>query len=397
MNNTADVIIIGGGIHGASTAFHLAARSLKALVIEKNTLASAATGRSSGLVRMHYDLEPESQLAWESFQYFRDWDERVGGGSSTSLSTDCGFTRTGFIQIVKPGYEDQLRSNVAMHQQIGIPSLLVTRDDVRRLAPLFDFSDIEVAAFEPESGYADPSATTTTLMDAARRGGARLLQGCTVTSIQVESGKVSGVTTSDGDFSAPIIINAAGPWAAGVAKMAGVDLPIDTWRHDTMFVNRPRELGPSHPTVIDNANSMYFRPETGGLTLVGLEDKNPLGQSLESYTDRAQPGFVERAIERICLRIPIMEQASLHSAHGGYDGITPDQRAAIGQMGPEGFYVQCGFSGTGFKIAPAVGACMAELIVDGNATTVDIGPFDPQRFERGDLLKGEHAYEDIWH
>jgi len=388
MNNAVDVIIIGGGIHGASSAFHLAARGLKSLVIEKNTLASAATGRSSGLVRMHYDLEPESRLAWESFQYFRDWDVRVGG--------DCGFTRTGFIQIVTPGYEDQLKGNVAMHQQIGIPSLQVNAEDVYRLAPSFNVDDIEVAAYEPESGYADPSATTLTLMEAARRGGARLLQGCTVTGIRVESGKVSGVSTTDGDFSAPIVINAAGPWAAGVAKMAGVDLPIDTWRHDTMFVNRPQEIGPPHPTVIDNANTMYFRPETGGLTLVGLEDKNPLGQSPDGYTDRAQSGFVERAIERICLRVPIIEQATLHSAHGGYDGITPDQRAVIGQIGPEGFYVQCGFSGTGFKIAPAVGACVSEFIVDGAAKTVDITPFDPQRFERGDLLKGEHAYENIW-
>ncbi len=387
--NTADAIIIGGGIHGASTAFHLAARGLKTLVIEKNTLGSAATGRSSGLVRMHYDLETESRLAWESFQYFRNWDERVGG--------DCGFTRTGFIQIVTSGYEEQLKANIAMHQQIGIPSLLVTRDDVQRLAPLFNFEDVEAAAYEPESGYADPSATTASMMDAARRGGARLLQGCTVTAIEAESGKVKGVVTSEGAFYAPVIVNAAGPWAAGVAKMADVGLPIDTWRHDTMFVNRPQELGPSHPTVIDNANSMYFRPETGGLTLVGLEDNNPLGESPEGYTDRAQPGFVERAIERICLRVPIMEKASLHSAHGGYDGITPDQRAAIGQVGPDGFYVQCGFSGTGFKIAPAVGACIADLIVDGKAATVDIAPFDPQRFERGDLLKGEHAYEDIWH
>ena len=137
--------------------------------------------------------------------------------------------------------------------------------------------------------------------------------------------------------------------------MAGVDLPIDTWRHDTMFINRPKELGPSHPTVIDDINSMYFRPETGGLTLVGLEDGNPFGDFPEGYTDRSQPGFVERAIERICLRVPMMEQASLHSSHGGYDGITPDQRAVIGAIGPQGFYVQCGFSGTGFKIAPAVG------------------------------------------
>ncbi|HBX69785.1 MAG TPA: hypothetical protein DEH25_10535 [Chloroflexi bacterium] len=389
MTNTFDAIIIGGGIHGASTAFHLAERGLKPLVIEKNTLASAATGRSSGLVRMHYDLEPESRLAWASFQYFRNWAERVGG--------ECGFTRTGFIQLVPSKHIEQLKANVEMHQRIGIPSLLVRRDDVQRLAPLFNFEDVEAAAFEPESGYADPSATTASLMDAARHLGASLLQGCTVTNLRVVGGKVVGVSTSEGEFSAPIVVNAAGAWAAGVAQMAGVELPITTWRHDTMFINRPPELGPSHPTVIDNAHSMYFRPETGGLTLVGLEDGNPLGESPEGYTDRAQPGFVERAIERICLRVPIMEQASLHSAHGGYDGITPDQRAVIGQMGPEGLYHQCGFSGTGFKIGPAVGACVAELIVDGHAQTVDIAAFDPQRFERGALLKGEHAYDDIWH
>ena len=396
MTNTADVIIIGGGIHGASTAFHLSERGLNSLVIEKNTLASAATGRSSGLVRMHYDLEPESRLAWESFQYFRNWEEMLGFDSSSSPSAGCGFTRTGFIQIVTPGYEEQLIANVAMHQGIGIPSLLVNADDIRRLAPFFSVDDVDLAAYEPESGYADPGATTTSLMDAARRRGARLLQGCTVTAILVKSGKVGGVSTSQGDFFAPIVINASGPWAAGVARMAGVDLPIDTWRHDTMFINRPKALGPSHPTVIDNANAMYFRPETGGLTLVGLEDHNPLGQSPEGYTDRAQPGFLERAIDRICKRIPVMEQASLHNAHGGYDGITPDQRATIGQIGPDGFYVQCGFSGTGFKIAPAVGACVAEMIVEGAAKTVDITPFDPRRFERGDLLKGQHAYENIW-
>jgi sarcosine oxidase subunit beta len=388
MEKTFDTIIVGGGIHGASTAFHLAQRGLKSLVIEKSTLASQATGRSSGLVRMHYDLEPESRLAWESFQYFRDWGTKVGG--------DCGFVRTGFIQIVTPEYLEHLKANVAMHQCIGIPSLLVDAADVQRLAPRFVVEDIEYAAYEPESGYADPSASTTSLMDAARQGGARLLQGCKVVDIVVESGKVSGVVTTQGDFSAPIIVNAAGSWAGEVAKLVGVDLPITTWRHDVMFIQRPDGFGPSHPTVIDDPNCMYFRPETGGLTLVGLEDGNPLGGSPDGYTDRAQPGFVARAIERICQRIPVMEQASLHSDHGGYDGLTPDQRAVIGQMGPQGFYLQCGFSGTGFKIAPAVGACMAELILDGEARTVDISPFSPQRFIEGKLIKGDHPYQNTW-
>ena len=397
MNNTADAIIIGGGIHGASLAFHLGQRGLKALVLEKKTLCAGATGRSSGLVRMHYDLEPESRLAWESFQYFRNWNERVGGEPSTSLSAGCGFTRTGFIQLIAREHEDALRGNVAMHQRIGIPSLLIDAADVKRLAPFFATEDFDVAAYEPESGYADPNAAAASLMDAAKRLGARLIQGCDVTGIQLASGKVTGVTTSQGDFSAPIIVNAAGAWAAPVAAMAGVNLPIDTWRHDVMFVRQPKSIPANYPTVIDNINSMYFRPETGGLTLVGLEDNNPIGESPDGYTDRAQPGFVERAIDRICQRIPAMEAGELHSDQGGYDGISADQRAILGQIGPEGFYAQCGFSGTGFKIAPAVGLCMAELIVDGAAETVDTTPFNPHRFERGDLLKGEHAYEDIWH
>ena len=182
MAETADAIIIGGGVHGASLAFHLAQRGLKSMVLERRFIASGATGRSSGLVRMHYDLEPESRLAWESFQYFRNWAELVGG--------ECGFTRTGFLQFVRPQYIDQLRANVTMHQRIGIPSFLITADDVQRLAPVFKSDDIEFAAFEPESGYADPSSTTQTLLDSARRRGARLVQDCEVVGVQIKGDRM---------------------------------------------------------------------------------------------------------------------------------------------------------------------------------------------------------------
>ena len=388
MTETADVILIGGGVHGASLAFHLAKRGLKPVVLEKNFIASGATGRSSGLVRMHYDLEPESRLAWESFKYFNNWAEVVGG--------DCGFTRTGFLQFVRSEYNDQLRANVAMHQRIGIPSLLITVDDAQRLAPMFYLGDVEMAAFEPESGYADPSSTTKSLLDFARQLSGRLVQDCRVTGILVDKDRISGVRTSQGDFSAPVVVNTSGPWAAAINQMVGLDLPITTWQHDTMFIRRPKEFGPSHPTVIDFPNNMYFRPETGGLTLVGLEDANPFGESPDGDSEHAKPGFVERAIDRICKRIPGMDHGSLHSAHGGYDGITPDQRAILGQAGPQGFYLACGFSGTGFKIGPAVGKCMEELIVDGQAHTVDIHPFRANRFSEGKLLAGENAYENIW-
>ena len=385
MSNTADIIIIGGGVHGASLAFHLAQRGVKALVLEKQFVGAGATGRSSGLVRMHYGTEVDSRLAWESFRFFVNWKNLVGG--------ECGFTRAGFIQIVKREAEAALRATVAMQQKIGIPTLIVTAGDVKRLAPTFRTDDFEIAAYEPESGYAMPSDTANALMNAARERGARLVQNCAVVGVQVTGGHVVGVETTQGKFSAPVVVNAAGAWANPINKMVGLDLPNDTWRHDTMFVVRPEEIGPSHPLVIDFPNEMYFRPE-GGLTLVGLEDGNPLGESPDGDADHAQPGFVERAIDRICRRVPAMKDGGLHSAHSGYDGITPDQHPILGAAGPDGFYLDCGHSGTGFKTAPAIGLCMAELILDGASKTVDISPFAPSRFAEGELIRG--SYENIW-
>ncbi len=385
--DTFDAIIIGGGIAGVSTAFHLSRRGCRVAVLERKFVAAGATGRSSGLVRMHYDLEAESRLAWASFQYFRNWQEQVGG--------ECGFTRTGFLNIVSPDHNELLRANVALHQRIGIPSLLVTADDVRRLAPDFVTDDFELAAYEPESGYADPGSTAAALMAAARERGAQLVQDCRVSRIETSGGRVMGVETNRGEFAAPVILNTAGAWAAEVGQLVGVELPIDTWWHEVAFVRRPPALQP-HPTVIDLSLAMYFRPETGGLTLVALEDGSQFGEPPDSDADHVAPGFVERAVERLCRRVPGMDAGSFQSAYRGCDGITPDQRAILDQAGPEGFYVACGFSGTGFKLGPAVGACMAELILDGQARTVDISSFTLRRFETGKLLEGEHAYPSFW-
>jgi len=195
MTDTYDVIVIGAGIAGVSTAFHLSRRDCRVAVLEKKFVAAEATGRSSGLVRMHYDLEAESRLAWASFDYFRNWQERVGG--------ECGFTRTGFLQIVAPTHNKQLHANVAMHQRIGIPSSLVTADDVKRLAPAFVTDDFELAAYEPESGYADPGSTAAALMTAARERGARLIQDCRVSQVKTSGGRVTGVETNQGGFAAP--------------------------------------------------------------------------------------------------------------------------------------------------------------------------------------------------
>ncbi|MGO9179485.1 MAG: NAD(P)/FAD-dependent oxidoreductase [Candidatus Limnocylindrales bacterium] len=312
MSETADVIIIGRGVQGASLAFHLADRGLRPLVLERAALAGGATGRSSGLIRLHYDLEPEARLAWAWFPYFRQWRERVGG--------ECGFTRTGFLQLHPRESEARLRANVEMQQGIGIPTLLVTADDVRRLAPQFDVGDFDVAAYEPESGYADPSGTTGAFLCAARERGARLAQGCAVTAIRVAGGRVAGVETSKSPYFAPIVIDAAGAWAREVARLVGVDVPLTVWRHDTAYVRRPGVLRAGHPTVIDDSNAMYFRLEGRDLTLIGLEDDAATG-GIPNEDLRPADAFVER----IGRRIPAMADAELHSTQRGQDGMTPDQ------------------------------------------------------------------------
>ena len=387
MSQNFDEIIIGAGVIGISAAFHLAERGLKPVILERREIGYGATGKSSGLVRMHYDLEVESRLAWQSFQYFRNWSQRVCG--------ECVFRRTGFLHIEPADHETQLRKNVDMHQRIGIPTEVLSGNDVKKLAPYLKTADIAFAAYESESGYADPMLTANSLLAAAKERGAVYVQDCEIIGAQISNGKVTGVQTSRGDFSAPVIINAAGAWAGKVSELFGVAIPLGTWTHDVVHIRRPSQV-PDHLTVIDSSLSMYFRPDSGNLTLVALEDDSRLDEPAEKDLGYVAKDFVERAIERICQRIPAMEEGSLHSSHVGRDGLTPDQRAIIGQAGPKGYFLATGFSGTGFKLSPAVGLCLSELILDGKSKTVDISGFDPMRFERGEQLKGENDYGFIW-
>jgi sarcosine oxidase subunit beta len=387
VTETAEVIIVGAGIQGASLAFHLAERGVKATVLDKATVAAGATGRSSGMVRMHYDVEADARLAWRSWAYFDDWEKRVGG--------DSGFNDVGFLQMVPPEEMAALQANVAMQQRIGIVTGIVDAAEVRRLLPGIEIGDDQVAAFEPHSGFADPTSSTTSLMGSAIDRGARLVQRCAVTGVRVVGDRVVGVTTTRGEFDAPIVVNAAGAWAGRVAEMAGLDVPIGVWRHDVAYVQRPPDVG-RHIGFIDFANLFYSRPEGEFLTLVALEDGNPMDGDPDAPVDRAAPGFIERAAERIVRRLPPFARAGLHSAHSGQDGITPDQHPVIGPAGPEGFWLDCGYSGTGFKIAPAVGASLAQLIVEGPAANDDLAIYRHARFAEGKLIVGEHPYAPVW-
>jgi len=215
-----------------------------------------------------------------------------------------------------------------------------------------------------------------------------------VDSVELEGERVVGVRAAGERIVAPVVVLAAGAWSAPLAATAGVSLNIRAWHHDTGFVTRPSgetEL----PTVIDDINELYFRPEGTTLALIGLEDGNRIDDS-PADDSRSDPAFVEHMVDRITRRVPALASAEFHGSHGGTDGITPDQRAVLGAYGPDGLILQTGFSGTGFKIAPAVGLAISELILDGAARSVDIAPFDPGRFAAARELRGEHAYGDLW-
>ena len=390
MADTADVIVIGAGVQGASLSFHLASRGVRVTVVERASVAAGATGRSSGLVRVYYDLLAEARLGWEAQAWFREWDRRVGG--------ECGFTVTGFLWIEPAERLDRVHANSASHRAMGVDSTVLAADEIRRIAPGFAVAD-EVAAYEPNSGYADPSMTTASLIAAAKARGAHLMTGAEVTAIHQSGGRVTGISTTKGDVDAPVIVNAAGGWAGRVGALAGMDLPIRVWRHDTGYLGVPASVPRPIPVVIDIVREMYFRPEGSEMVLIGLEDDNQIGGSPDRDTADAAVSFRDRAAERIIGRIPALIDGAFRTSHSGQDGLTPDQRAILGPVGsegPVGLYLDCGHSGTGFKTAPVVGLGMAEWILDGAPHSADLTPFAFSRFAEGRLLRGEHGEETTW-
>ncbi|MBM4407290.1 MAG: FAD-binding oxidoreductase [Chloroflexi bacterium] len=389
MATTADVIVVGAGVQGASLAFHLALRGARVVVLERGTVAAGATGRSSGFVRMHYDLESEVRLAAVSHPYFLNWLGHVGAG-------DCEFVRTGFVQIVPEALEPALRANVAMQQRVGVDTRLIAPSDLEALMPGIRADDFTVAAYEPASGYADPSGTAGGFIAAARAHGAQFVGGCSVQSVTVETNRVTGVSTSRGEFSAPVVVDAAGAWSATLAATVGVEVPLEPWRHETAYFGLPDGRSARFPIVIDTPNDVYFRPEGRDLMLVGLEVASEIGGSPDRPERAIGQSVVELMASRVCERVPWMAGGTYRTGHDGQDGITPDERPVLGPAGPDGFFLACGFSGTGFKTAPGVGLAMSEWILDGRPTTVDITPYGLERFAEGRHLVGEHPYGTFW-
>jgi sarcosine oxidase subunit beta len=387
MPGTAEAIIIGAGVMGASLAFHLTRAGMKRVtVLDKRGLCGGMTAKSGALVRMHYTNEPEARMAFAALRYFQHWKDIVGG--------ECGFTRTGFIMTVTPDNAERLRHNVAMLQAIGINTSVITPQELRELQPCAQVDDLTVAAYEPESGYADPVATATAFMQAALRQGATLREGVEVTAIRRAGGRVLGVDTTDGLFEAPVVVVMAGPWSDRLLQTVGIDFLLTPQRAQVAFYRRPPELARGHMVFIDGALGAYFRPHGDALSLIGVGLWKPEPRpDPDAYNEANDPDFIPAAQARAARRLPALGRAEYARGHAGIYDVSPDTRAVLDRApGIDGLYIAAGFSGTGFKISPAVGACVAELITQGRATFVDIAPFRFSRFEEQRPIRGAHEY-----
>lgn len=378
----ATVVVVGGGVMGCSIAFHLAEHGVEVLVLERGTVCSGMSARSGALVRMHYTNQPEASMAVASLAYFQRWRERVGGW--------CGFTVTGAAVLVGPGEGERLRRNVAMLRRLGVDTEAVTPADLGADHPELDLDGVEMAAVEPGSGYADPVATTFAFASRAVDLGARIGQGVAVRALAVAGDRVVGVDTDDGRVGADAVVLACGPWVDPLARTAGFELGITPERSQVAFFRRP-EAARRHPVVIDGVLGTYFRPHGGKLSLLGVEAGHPIGveaidREVEGYDHRV----VAPALGRLAGRVPAFAGAPFARGHRGVYDTSPDSHAVLDAApGVAGLFVAGGFSGTGFKKSPAVGACMAELVTQGEASTVDIHPFRIGRFAEGDPIVGD--------
>ena len=384
MAQTADVVVVGGGVNGASIACALAGRGAKVTLVEKGAVGDGASGRSSALIRMHYTNEEDARLAWASYPVFRNWPEIMGG--------DPVFTHTGFVSVVAPEYADNLRKNVEMLRGLGVNTVALTPAELKDLQPFANVDDLGAAAYEPDSGYANPSAVVDGLRRRTQEQGGRVLQWTQVTRIIRRESRVIGVETSAGTIDAGAVVVAAGAWAPRLCREIGVALPARPKAIDTVVVTRPPELANPHMIFIDHAQGTYFRPESGIMTLVGVPcpvwdiDPDTLGTGVAPQAAAEGAGILTH-------RIPAMERATLARGYRAFDLYSTDRHAILGAVpGIDGLYLATAFSGSGFKIAPAVGTCMAELILDGRAKTVDIEAFGVGRFAEGRSVEGPYPY-----
>ena len=374
----ADVVIIGGGVMGASTAYHLAKRGVRNVVLleKEEFFGQGSTGRCAGGIRHQFSTSINIELSIKSLAMLQNFQQETGQAIDIKL---CGY----LFLLSTPAQMQQFERNVALQNSHGIKSELLTVEQIATRVPLLNLDGIIGGSYYGGDGIADPSGVVNGYIAAAREHGAHAFNGVEVTSIDVQDGAVTAVHTNSGSIQTNTAVNAAGPWSAPIAAMAGIDLPVHPERQQILVTTPMPTIPSDFPFIIDFAQRLYFHREGAGL-LTGM---SVVGEP-PTFEQNVKPDWTMQHMDKAMERLPIMETAGRLTEWAGLYEVTPDAHPIIGPIAAlHGFYAVTGFSGHGFMHGPIAGLLISEQILDGAAHTLDITSLRAERFAEGQLIK----------
>jgi sarcosine oxidase subunit beta len=378
----ADFVVVGGGVMGASIAYHLAERGARDIVlIEKEAFfGTGATGRCAGGVRYQFATEINIRLSQESLPVLEQFEEE--------FHQVIDFQRYGYLFLLTRESDiATFQHNIGIQHSLGVATEWLEGDEIRHRLPIMRLDDVLAGTYNGNEGTVDPNGVVMGYINAAKGLGALTHTDVTVTGINVVNKRITSVETDQGTIATPVVVNAAGPWAAIIGQMAGVPIPITPVRRQWLTTTPLPEISNDFPFVIDFAQSLYFHREGQGL-LTGMS--NPDEQP--GFDQSVDPDWELTHMEAATARLPILEKAGLVSRVAGLYEVTPDAHPIYGKTPVEGFYICSGFSGHGFMHAPISGKLLAEITLDGKASSLDVDMLDLARFEEGRLI---HEYNVV--
>ena len=388
-NHSADIIIIGGGLFGCSTAYNLAKYGAKnVVVLERKAVCSGGTAKSCAIVRTHYSIETNLIHAVESLKIFANFADIVGG--------EAGFQRTGYLILGPEAHREPMLTVFRSQNEHGIDTEVLTPVEAAEIHPLLQFDDVGVIGYDTQTGYADPHLTTTAYAQRARDLGVTIHTDTPVTGLYL-NGSLKTVTTPAGNFESPVVILAAGPWTHAFGRMIGVEFPYEVSRHKVITLQIDQPYQARWPIVKDltTPDKIYFRPETGGVVLVGTGDHGDPIEDPDSLTDQVEVDHMDRIGTLIANRMPAFAGARCTAGWTGPYDITPDWNPLVGPApGAEGLFVAVGFSGHGFKLAPTISEALAQTVL-GLEPRVPIEVYSMSRFDAGEALHGAYGIGSI--
>ncbi len=392
MISAADVVVIGGGVHGASAAYHLARAGKSVALIEKRTIGSGSSGASGGIVRSHYSTESMVRLAHRAATR---WP-----GLAEELGHPVDYVRNGLVVAVDADDAPVMEQVVAMQRGVGVDTQIVKPSEISRWIPDFNTEGVALAAYEAQAGYADPYSTAGAFARRARELGAEVYQETTVTAIDEGTG-TRRVITDRGSIRTPLVVNCAGAWAGSIARMVGVELPVQPGLLQmTAFDPRDARWHRGSPTWLDLTTMTYCRPDAAGYMLAGggLAENAVIGTEAidpDAYPARPPVEFEAEIGENLTRRCPWANLTRVRS-WAGPDGNSPDFHLIAGPVpGVQGYLQVVGGSGNSFKLSPATGEAVAEYVTTGACTYLDLHAFSITRFAEGRPFRGRYKMHII--